>query len=234
MAYVDYNLEINRQGYRPYGRTNPFSATMLNGVGQAQPFTPGGGWRLHGLGQVRPFDPWILHGLGGMVPDQSVVIYQGKWQSTQTKNATDVVNAVVGAIEDDGSLAVRNVSTNVGTIASIAEATWPYPLYAGPFNVTLTIQVQNGQGFGDPKDIISIVRHFVYEITGQFPLADSIPTVTAPAGSQMATGQPPLEDAPPPNGVPVDFATWLENNALWIGLAIGAIAILPPILGRGR
>ena len=45
---------------------------MLSGyLGQSRPFEPGGGWKLHGLGQSRAFAPWTLHGGMAVCLDQS-------------------------------------------------------------------------------------------------------------------------------------------------------------------
>jgi hypothetical protein len=69
MGYVNYNHALYRTGFRPYGHTNAWAASQLNGMsiheatlGQSHPFEAGGGWRLHGLGQSRAFAPWTLHG----------------------------------------------------------------------------------------------------------------------------------------------------------------------------
>lgn len=66
MPYVDYNVSLYRTGFRPYGMTNAFSASQLNGIGTGiQPFTPGGGQRPRAsLGQARAFSPYQLRGLG--------------------------------------------------------------------------------------------------------------------------------------------------------------------------
>jgi hypothetical protein len=66
MPYMNYNLPMQRTGFRPYGHTNPWSATQLNGVSShgQWPFTEDGGWRL---GQIqRGLSPHFLdrHGLG--------------------------------------------------------------------------------------------------------------------------------------------------------------------------
>jgi len=73
MSYVNYNHGLYRTGFRPYGHTNAWAASQLNGystpeavlsgyLGLSHPFEPGGGWKLHGLGQSRAFAPWTLHG----------------------------------------------------------------------------------------------------------------------------------------------------------------------------
>lgn len=61
MAYVDYNLSLYRTGFRPYGMTNPFSASQLNGLGYYKPFRETGGYRL---GQIHAMGPYMLRGLG--------------------------------------------------------------------------------------------------------------------------------------------------------------------------
>lgn len=76
MPYVDYNISLYRTGFRPYGTTNPWSASQLNGMSGmgrgTRPFMlPGGGARLSGANRVavpwnvqRSFSPRFLHGLG--------------------------------------------------------------------------------------------------------------------------------------------------------------------------
>ena len=70
MPYTVYDLPMQRTGFRPYGRTNPWSATQLNGVRDTTwyehqvlvPFSEGGGRRL---GQwQRAFSPRFLGGMG--------------------------------------------------------------------------------------------------------------------------------------------------------------------------
>lgn len=63
MPYLTYNLPIQRTGFRPYGHTNPWSATQLSGTpSQRQVFSEPGGRRL---GQYqRGFSPMVLHGMG--------------------------------------------------------------------------------------------------------------------------------------------------------------------------
>jgi hypothetical protein len=234
--YVRYNESLYRTGFRPYGLTNPRGATQLGAIPQVDHGWGGfGPWELHGY----PFSAeggWALHGLGGIVPDGSIVTYQGKWAPTGTMGAQDVVSAVVAALQNDGALAVRNVQQN----SSWLQNTPPFPLDVGTFDVTLTLQVKNGMGFGDPNDIAKIVQHYVYAITGAFPVADTIPNVQVPsgAGTPGATGQPQLPGAtgqpqlPGAPGTPTDWSSWISNNFGTIALAVGALAILPPLLKR--
>lgn len=240
MSYTRYDQSIYRTGFRPYGHTNPWAASQLNGIsageaalaglGQNAPFGP---WRLHGskddapLGQYHPFTErggWALHGLGAMVPDQSLVTYQGKWAPTSFKQAQDVVAEVNGDLNSSGVLMVRDYSST----ASWTQNTPGFPLSLAPFTVTLKLQVVNGQGFGDPNDIIAIVRHYVYQATGSFPTADTITGVQAPgSGAPTPTGEPDLTDQGP-----TDWSQWFQDNFTWIALLAGAVFVLPPLLGR--
>lgn len=241
MAFVRYNETLDRVGFRPQG-TNPRAAAALSG-----PIRHGyetfGPWVLHGE-HLLPRQIFserggeMLHGmgdLGAMVPDQSIVVYQGKWQSTYTMGATDVIAAVSAALQSDGAVTVRNASSDAGVAQSTIVGMTIQP---GPFNVTLQLQVTNGQGFGSPSDIASIVAHYVYQVTGSMPLTSSIPSVQAPGGGPAGTGQPGAID--PTTGLPYsyhsagaqDWSSWLQDNFGTVALLAGALFVLPPLVKR--
>lgn len=198
MGRVTY--EPIRYGFRPLANTNPFAATMLNGLGEP---------------------------LGDMVSDQAIVTYQGRWTSTYFQGATDVISKVTQALASQGLL-VRNSSsdaTGFGQTTIIGMTVHP-----APFNVTLQIQIDNGLGFGSVDDVISIIRHYVYAVTGEFPFADSIPSVqNAVTGESESTGQPNVQGAPAVSG---DFTNWLQSNALLIGGIVIAATVLPSIIRK--
>lgn len=266
MSYVVYTPSLYRNGYRPLGETNPFSATHLgstpfrpdflhgfpagphvfHGQHSGHPFPASGGYVLHtGLDRDRPgarlgSSPRVrrrgMGALGDMVPDQSVLTYQGTWQNTLTQTAQVVLQKVIAALTQDG-FNVRNSSLSpLSSVANFLDLQNTAVLGLAEqitFNVTLQLQVNNGQGFSDPNDIISIVRHEVYVATGAFPSADSIPTVQTPgAAAPVATGQPPVTGAPPAPGLTTDWTTWLEQNGSWIALGLGALVLLPALMKR--
>jgi hypothetical protein len=225
MGRVAYDRTLIRTGYRPYGMTNPFAASQglagvsmhhgvfgpwrLAGMGQNTPFTQRGGYALHGLGS-----------LGDMVPDGSVVVYTGTWLPHGTQGATDVLAQVSSILAPEG-LSVRSVSSS------------PYRfLVNNTFNAKLTIQVANGMGYNQPSDIASVVDNAAWQVTGSMPLASSISSVQAPGGSPTPTGQPEVPNTGSGSGQqpPPDLTTWLEQNALWIALGVGALVVLPKIL----
>jgi hypothetical protein len=224
MGRVQYDHSLYRTGYRPYGKTNPQQAASgLSGVSMHHGVF--GPWRLAGMGQNQPFTRaggFALHGLGAIVPDQSIVTYTGTWTPTYFMGANDIITAVTSALAKDG-LQVKNVSTTAGFLDTTVVGMTIQPT---PFNVTLQIQVANGQGYGQPSDIASIVDHEVYVATGSMPAASSIPVVQPPGGAPTATGQP---GAVPPGGA-VDLTTWFEQNIGWLALAVGAALIVPKLL----
>lgn len=240
MSYVNYNQSLYRTGFRPYGHTDPFAASQLNGLGQYHPFTESGGWPLHGFGQVHPFGPWTLHGLGdgAGVPDGAVITYVGKWTTGHTalrdQDPQGLVNAVVDAINQDGQLRVlqapQTLNASFGTqVGNIFGQTQTVP-------VTLTLQVTNGQGFQSVNDPISIINHYVYAVSGMMPQSGNLTSVRTPSAGgggspdYQTAGIDPVTGLPYGAQQPTDFTTWLENNALWLGLGIGALVLLPKLL----
>jgi hypothetical protein len=241
MGYTVNVRSIYRNGYRPVGRTDAFAAThlgsigtgvalfgpaRLHGMGQHRPFPEAGGYTLHGVPRIRSpkrassgsAAHGTLSGLGALVPDQSILNYVGTWPipiAFSNPSSQDILNAVVAALENDG-LEVRNSSATSGYLAST-------------FTATLQLQVNNGMGFADPNDVISVVRHEVFVATGSFPAADSIPTMQTPgAAGPVATGQP----AGPGAAAAIDWSAWLQQNIMLVGAGAAALMVLPMILGR--
>jgi len=169
MAYTTNRRGIYRTGFRPAaGSTNPFAAAQLSGVPARRIASPFGPAVLH-LGQSHPFTAsggYGLHGLGDIIPNQSVVTYLGTWSPGVLGSAETAIGTVLSALTQDG-FAIRDVSS-----AAAAGA--------GPFKVTLQLQVDNGLGFSDASDIIAIIQQEVFAATGATPIADSIPNVRLP------------------------------------------------------
>lgn len=224
MGYVVYTRELQVVGYPPAANRNAFAAANMSGVGPSRRqrqanesvFSASGGTRLSGLGAI--------------VPNQTIVNYQGQWQNPITMGAMDVVSQVLSSLSQDG-LAVKSSSTDAGILQSLGE-----PIFgAKPYNVKLQLQVNNGMGYGDPNDIISIIRHEVYQVTGIMPVGDSIPTMQLPAsadspdGGIVVTGQPNQ----PATAIPTsDFGSWLTNNLALVALGAAAVIVIPSLLKR--
>jgi hypothetical protein len=196
-----------QQGYRPF--TNPRRA-MLGAIGA----------------------------IGSMVPNGAVVTYQGQWVMNGTQAPDNTIAAVTTALGADG----------LHVVASSSDASaWSNNFMGRPYNVKLQVQIANGLGFGDPADVRSIIDHAAYVATGSMPNSSAITAVVA--GSQDSGVVPPgsVPQLPDPNcasGMPYDvngnpcpapagpqnFTTWLESNALWIGIGVVAAIVLPKVL----
>jgi len=157
-------------------------------------------------------------GLGALgdaaVPTGSFLKYQGQWTTTQNLSASDILQAVTSALASDG-LPVVQASNDAGAQAFVFGA------FGVTFNVTLVLQV-TGPGFAQGSDAGSIVNHEVYAATGVMPLSSSVVvSSTGPGG----TGTGPV-----PPTAPTDWSTWLQDNALLIGLGIAGVVLLPKLL----
>lgn len=216
MGYAVYNRSLYRNGFRPYLATNPaaaasgmggtpFDPEYLHGVRRqpGYPFTERGGWRLGGLGDA--------------APNGSVLTYRGQWQTTNTKSAQDILNAVIAALPGDG-FSVTNVQSSAGLLAN----TELFGIAEGGQQFTVTLQLLvNGPGFAQAQDAGSIVDHEVYAASGVMPLSSATTTTGMGGdGAVLAPGQ----------SAPVDAASWLEQNAWWIGAGLLAVLVLPRVL----
>jgi hypothetical protein len=120
-----------------------------------------------------------------VIPDGSIITYQGVWPggvlaNITGGNATDRVVAVGNALNDVG-LAVRHSDYQPDFLGGIPDTGLP---------ISLSLQVENGLGFGQADDIITVIRHAVLQVFGDYPISDTIPLVQVPGGTQTPTGQP--------------------------------------------
>jgi hypothetical protein len=166
-----------------------------------------------------------------MIPNGSVVTYVGTWAHSAFVSANSVVAEVNQALTAMG-LSVRSWQVDAGVITTLG----------GPFGVTLQLQVENGLGFDKPDDVISIVRHAVYQVTGDFPSADSLPFVQVPgSGPPQPTGQPKPGGTAPVGcvaGTAYDTAGSFSLSCWWEnltqkGLASVGLLALVAVVGIG-
>jgi hypothetical protein len=120
-----------------------------------------------------------------MIPDGSIVTYVGKWPVGNSALLGDYTGKVKSALSGDG-IVTRGQSGGFG---------FGVQIFGTPFDIQLSLQVENGLGFDSPDDIISLIRHEVYQACADFPISDSIPYVKTPNDeTQQATGQPTGSD----------------------------------------
>jgi hypothetical protein len=102
------------------------------------------------------------------------VTYYGTWPKLGL--LSDYFTKVLADLSANSGLAIRGQSGGPGISAA---------LLGENFSVQLDLVVQNGLGFSSTDDIVSIIRHYVFEESGNYPIIDSIPFVNG-----KATGQP--------------------------------------------
>jgi hypothetical protein len=177
LGYVRHHQGLYRTGFRPR-LTNTFMAAQLNGItpfdpeplrlGQHKPFSAGGGYGLNGLGDI--------------VPDLSIVTYRGAWTPGSLRSGEAMLGVLLSALTEDGF--------------AILEASSDATPGGQTFEVTLQLQVNNGQGFNNPNHILAIIQQEVFTATGVRPIADSILSVHVPRGGHRDPSSPQQQSAP--------------------------------------
>jgi hypothetical protein len=127
-----------------------------------------------------------------MIADQSIVTYSGTWKAPAGLDNGTVVNDVLNALVSDGI---------VSRASPVISGASDFNPLGGTFTVKLILQVENGLGFANPDDFISIIRHEVLQEVGEYPSSDSVPQVQVPGRTPVPTGQPGASaGTPPPSG----------------------------------
>jgi hypothetical protein len=176
-----------------------------------------------------------------MIPSGSIVTYTGRWPKPGISQLLGyTAQALTGLVTKDlptSGLIVRDSKYEANSF------------FSGSFTVQLILQVENGVGFDSPDDIISIVRHYVFQELYDYPLSDSVPTVQAPgASAPTSTGQPAGQmdagDTPSGDcsGISGFFSCLAQKSVLYLGvlgIGVGLAVILivnqgGSISGKGR
>ena len=157
------------------------------------------------------------------IPDGAILTYNGTWPPGTYGGFADYTGSVFADLTNAG-IAVRGVSGGFGLLNSALGTSFP---------IQLQLQVENGLGFRDVSDVISIVRGAVYQEAGAYPVSDSIPYVQATAnGPAQTTGQPA---AMPGAASTSSISDWFSNltskglstlGLVFIGLALGVVLLL--------
>jgi len=205
--YVAYHKSFYRNGFRPYGKTNPFAASQLSGV-----FPSTGGS--------------MLHGLNGVVTDGSILTYTAQLRPVSFTTPAALLQAIAAAVNQDG-LHVVNYSSDATFFSS--------EIATRPTNVKFIVQVANGQGFGAPDDVRSIIDHEFYVATGAMPGSAISLTSLAPDNSD---GTVPANTYNSPDGASddgsnsEDWSSWLQDNALMIGGFLALLLVGPELIRK--
>jgi hypothetical protein len=235
MPRVGYALPM--QGFRP--RTNPSGALGrygLRGLGDSNTFS-GCVSAVDAQGNpVSCNDPsatvWFDANMNAVTPGTqappsaivtgSVLNYGATVDSHWWTSQASVISGISGILASSG---INLTQQATGTASG-----------SGNFVLTLQLQI-SGAGFARDQDVKSIVDHAIYVQTGHLPLNSAIELVSTPnfatgaipMSAQIGTGAGP--GAPGPSQ-PTTFTGWLEQNAMWLGLGVLAVAVLPTLVRK--
>jgi hypothetical protein len=154
-------------------------------------------------------------------PTGSSLLYSATWQlSPSHGHANQILASVLQILKSSASvigLQVVDASQDAG-LTTVSN-----------FNVRIQLFV-NGPGFGQPNDAGSFVDHAYNQVTGLMPVVSATVVTARPAG--VASAPAPTGTSPFPTGATSQTISWLESNALWVGLGIAAIVVLPGLVKK--
>lgn len=210
---------IPQQGFRP--KTNPRGALRkirMGGLGGDPNCDAGMPYDMNGDPCPAPALP--SQALAG-APTGSRLLYSATWQlSPSHENAQQILASVLQSLKASASVVgfqVGSASQNAG-IFSVQN-----------FNVQIELFV-SGPGFGQPNDAGSFIDHAYNQVTGLMPVVSSTVVTALPSG--IAAAPAPTGTSPFPSGATSQLASWFESNALWIGVAVAAIVVLPGVVKK--
>jgi len=152
------------------------------------------------------------------VPDGAILTYQGTWTAggALSTSPQQIVSKVAAALVNDGvQVRSQNLSVGAGTA-----------FLGGQFSVTLQVQVATGLGgFASLNDVISVIAHEVYVVTGQMPSSGTIPVAQMPSGAIGPTGQPASTTT-----AATTWSTWLQNNFTTVAILVVAVTVVPSLI----
>lgn len=151
-------------------------------------------------------------------PTGSYLLYVGNWAVTLSQSMNSIIAAVRSAVAGYG-LQITNV--NCPACSSVSPSSILASMGVQSFQVQLQILV-TGQGFAQPSDAGSIVDHAFYTVAGKMPTSSSTSVQQLPGAGAGA----------PPGAPGTSLTAWFEQNAMWIGIGILAIAVVPNLIRR--
>lgn len=253
MSRVAYDRPFSAVGFRPYRQTTPFAAAQgLAGLGYLGDdsatlaqwgFTPAqvaqiidahnsgalsdtgyqfalqGGVPVSDLASFLEQDPGASAeaaavAAGGSapaagVPNGATLVYKASidvhlFATGGATSKQDFLTHLAGALQADGIQVVGQSTSNSGFSV---------------FDIQLQLLI-TGAGYGKAQDVQAVIDHAIYVQRGEMPISSSI-SVTGVPGSAGSGGV----------ALPATSLTsFLEQNAMWIGLGVVAILVLPKVL----
>lgn len=154
-------------------------------------------------------------------PTGSSLLYSGTWQlSPSHERPNQILASVLQILKSSASVIgfqIVDASQDAG-LTTVSN-----------FNVHIQLFV-NGPGFRQPNDAGTFIDHAYNQVTGLMPVVSATVVTALPAG--VASAPAPTGTSPFPGGATSQLTSWFEANALWIGLGVAAIVILPAVVKK--
>lgn len=152
-------------------------------------------------------------------PTGSYLLYSATWQIPSSHAFSTPAQILASVLQ---ALKASQTGFQVGQASQSGGL-----LTVSNFNVQIQLFV-NGPGFAQPNDAGSFVDSAYNRVTGLMPVVSSTVVTSLPAG--VPSSPAPTGTSPFPTGTAASFTTWFEQNALWIGLGIAGIVLLPRLV----
>jgi hypothetical protein len=153
------------------------------------------------------------------------------------------------------SASFYSVSNVIAAVAANLSSQWGITVSASSGSGTLTgtptamLQVKTNAAYGQVSDIKSIIDGAFYNAAGATIMSSSLTLQGTPATNQsliqqLAAAQAAgdtttantilslLNAAGVTGASATSIETWIENNAMWIGLGVLAMVVLPPLIKK--
>lgn len=249
MSRVAYDRPFSVVGFRPYRRTTPqLAAHGMAGMGYLGDDAATLALRGFDSSQVQQIiaahqsgalsDSGYQFALSGGVPVGDLQSFLDQDPGAAAEQAVTGGGSAAPAGVPNGATLVYSASLNAHLFASGSINTFLTALAGGlpdlglqvvgsksstsglsAFNIQMQLLV-TGAGYAKAQDVQAVIDHLVYVQRGEMPISSSI-SVTGLPGSAGSGGVT----------LPAQSLTaFIEQNALWIGLGVVAIFIVPKVL----
>jgi hypothetical protein len=218
---------LGRYGLRGLGDSNTFSGCVSAVDGQGNPVScsdPSAAvWFDANMNAAQPGTPTPTSPTSSAAgaPTGSTLLYSATWQLSPSHERPNQILASVLQVLKSSASVIGFQTVNASQDAGLTTVS--------NFNVQIQLFV-NGPGFGQPNDAGSFVDHAYNQVTGLMPVVSSTVVTSLPSGVSAAPA--PTGTNPFPTGATSQVASWFETNALWIGLGVAAIVLLPALVKK--
>jgi hypothetical protein len=151
----------------------------------------------------------VLSTPSAQVPSGSELLYVASW-TAGAGNLSVTPNAAISSL--GSALAAHGMSVMSGEATS-----------SGPIHYGIQVMILDSVGHALQADAQSVVHNLMLQIVGNNLTGDNLSIAATPSQGTTSAATPASNPL-----------TWLENNALYLGLGVGALVLLNNFTGKKR